>query len=149
MEPAYPDAIDYVRAGAPVIALRTFSKAYGLAGLRIGWAAAAASVIEAIDLVREPFNSNVPGQAAALAALGDTAHVAATLELTRAERAAVTRGLEERGLRVLPSLANFVCVDLGRPAGPGTRLTGPALLKLPTRSAGSTPGARNRRCRAA
>ena len=118
VEPDYPDAIEYVRAGAPVVALRTFSKAYGLAGLRIGWAAASRAVVEAIDMVREPFNSNLPGQAAALAALGDHAHVAATLELARAERAVVARGLEGRGLRVLPSLANFVCVDLGRPAGP-------------------------------
>ena len=118
VEPDYPDAIDYVRAGAPVVALRTFSKAYGLAGLRVGYAIAAPAVVEAIDLVREPFNSNLPGQAAALAALGDSAHVAATLELTRVERAGMAQALGARGLRALPSLANFLCVDVGRPAGP-------------------------------
>jgi histidinol-phosphate aminotransferase len=118
VEPDYPDAVEYVRAGAPVIALRTFSKAYGLAGLRIGYAVAAPALAEAIDLVREPFNSNLPGQAAALAALGDLAHVQATLELTRVERAEMAEALAARGLRVVPSLANFLCVDVGRPAGP-------------------------------
>jgi histidinol-phosphate aminotransferase len=117
-EPGYPDAIEYVRAGAPVVALRTFSKAYGLAGLRIGYAVAPRTVVEAIDVVREPFNSNLVGQAAALAALGDPAHVAATLALTRAQRAETARALAGRGLRVVPSLANFVCVDLGRPGAP-------------------------------
>jgi histidinol-phosphate aminotransferase len=98
-----------------VVALRTFSKAYGLAGLRIGYAIAAPAVVEAIDVVREPFNSNLPGQAAALAALSDPGHVSATLALTRTERAATAQALAARGLRVLPSLANFVCVDMGRP----------------------------------
>jgi histidinol-phosphate aminotransferase len=112
-----PDGVDHVRAGRPVIVLRTFSKAYGLAGLRVGYGVAAAEVIEAVDLVREPFNSNSLGQAGALAALGDRGHVARTLELTRVERAALARALEDRGLRVLPSLANFLCVDLRRPAG--------------------------------
>jgi histidinol-phosphate aminotransferase len=69
-------------------------------------------------VVREPFNSNLVGQAAALAALGDPAHVAATLALTRAQRAETARALAGRGLRVVPSLANFVCVDLGRPGAP-------------------------------
>jgi histidinol-phosphate aminotransferase len=118
LEPDYPDAIEYVRAGAPVVALRTFSKAYGLAGLRIGYAVAAPAIVEAVDLVREPFNSNLPGQAAALAALGDLPHVQATLELTRVERAEMAGALAARGLRVLPSLANFLCVDVRRPAGP-------------------------------
>jgi histidinol-phosphate aminotransferase len=98
-----------------VIVLRTFSKAHGLAGLRVGYGLAADEVIEAVDLVREPFNSNAPGQAGALAALGDREHLLATLELTRTERESLGRALAARGLRVLPSLANFLCVDLGRP----------------------------------
>jgi histidinol-phosphate aminotransferase len=110
-----PDGVDYVRAGAPVVVLRTFSKAYGLAGLRVGYGIAAPEVIEAVDLVREPFNSNTLGQAGALAALGDRFHVERTLDLTRVERAALARDLAARGLRVLPSLANFLCVDVGRP----------------------------------
>jgi histidinol-phosphate aminotransferase len=83
--------------------------------LRVGYGVAAAEVVEAVDLVREPFNSNSLGQAGALAALGDRFHVERTLELTREERAALARDLAARGLRVLPSLANFLCVDVGRP----------------------------------
>jgi histidinol-phosphate aminotransferase len=117
-EADYPDGVDYVREGEPVIVLRTFSKAYGLAGLRIGYGVAAPEVVAAVDLVREPFNSNSLGQAAALAALADRDHVARTLALTRAEKETLRRDLAARGLRVLPSLANFLCVDLGRPALP-------------------------------
>jgi len=114
----YPDGVAYVRQGEPVIVLRTFSKAYGLAGLRIGYGVAAPEVIAAVDLVREPFNSNSLGQAAALAALADCDHLERTLELTRTEKQALARDLAARGLRVLPSLANFLCVDVGRPATP-------------------------------
>jgi histidinol-phosphate aminotransferase len=115
-EPEYPDGAAYVRAGAPVVALRTFSKVYGLAGLRVGYGIAAAEVVEAVDTVREPFNSNSLAQAAALAALEDHEHVRATVELTDSERARVRAALEARGLRVLPSLGNFLCVDIGRDA---------------------------------
>lgn len=111
-----PDGVDLVRRGESVVVLRTFSKAYGLAGARVGYGVAAAEVIEAVDLVREPFNANALGQVAALAALGDQGHVARTLELTRTERQRLTGELHARGLQVLPSLANFVCVDVGRPA---------------------------------
>ena len=83
--------------GEPVIVLRTFSKVYGLAGLRVGYGVAAPEVIEAVDLVREPFNSNTPGQAGALAALGDRDHVRRTLELTRGERDGAGRGPWPRG----------------------------------------------------
>jgi len=114
----YPDGVDYVRRGDPVVVLRTFSKAYGLAGARVGYGVAAPEVIEAVDLVREPFNSNSLGQAAAAAALGDRGHLERTLELTRTERTRLADELQARGLRVLPSLANFVCVDVGRPAAP-------------------------------
>jgi histidinol-phosphate aminotransferase len=89
---------------------------YGLAGLRVGYGVAAPEVVEAVDIVREPFNSNVPGQAAALAALEDEAHVRRTLDVTRAEREGLARALRERGHLVLPSLANFLFVDVGRDA---------------------------------
>jgi histidinol-phosphate aminotransferase len=114
-EADYPDGVELVRRGQPVVVLRTFSKVHGLAGLRVGYGVAAPEVIEAVDLVREPFNSNTPGQAGALAALGDGEHVRRTLELTRRERDGLTRDLRGRGLHVLPSLANFLCVDLRRP----------------------------------
>ena len=115
-DPDYPDGVGFVREGRPVAVLRTFSKVHGLAGLRVGYAIAAPEVVEAVDIVREPFNSNLPGQAAALAALEDRAHVRRTVELTRSERERMARALRERGLDVLPSLANFLFVDLARDA---------------------------------
>ena len=97
--------------------LRTFSKVYGLAGLRVGYGVAAPEVVEAVDIVREPFNSNVPGQAAALAALEDEAHVRRTLDLMRSEREARWPGPCASGAYlVLPSLANFLFVDVRRDA---------------------------------
>jgi histidinol-phosphate aminotransferase len=106
--------MEYVAAGAPVVVLRTFSKVYGLAGLRIGYGVAAPEVVEAIDTVREPFNSNAVGQAAALAALDDRDHVARALALNRSEKPRLEAELQRRGLATLPSLGNFVCVDTRR-----------------------------------
>jgi len=113
-DPDYPNGLDLVRRGEPVVVLRTFSKAYGLAGLRVGWAAAALEVVEAVDRVREPFNANALGQAGALAALDDDSHVRRTVELARAERVRMGAELARRGLVVVPSQANFLFVDAGR-----------------------------------
>jgi histidinol-phosphate aminotransferase len=116
-DPDYPDGMEYVLAGAPVIVLRTFSKVYGLAGARVGYGVAAPEVVEAVDTVREPFNSNSFGQAAALAALEDRDHVGRALALNRTEKTRVDAELRRRGLTTLPSLGNFLCVDTGRDAG--------------------------------
>ncbi len=110
----YPNGLDYVRAGAPVVVLRTFSKVYGLAGLRVGYALAAPEIAEALDTVREPFNTNVVGQAAALAALEDQQHLVRSLDLNRVEKARLEQAFAARGLRFLPSLANFLCVEVGQ-----------------------------------
>jgi histidinol-phosphate aminotransferase len=112
--PDYPNGLDYVRGGAPVVVLRSFSKVYGLAGLRVGYAVAAPEVVEAIDTVREPFNTNLVGHAAALAALEDNGHLVRSLELNRAEKARLEEALVTRGLPFLPSVANFLCVDVGQ-----------------------------------
>jgi histidinol-phosphate aminotransferase len=117
-DPEYPDGIGYVGTGAPVMVLRTFSKIYGLAGLRIGYGMAAPQVIESLDTVREPFNSNSLGQVAALAALDDREHVAQALALNGREKARLVSELRRRGLEPLPSLANFLCLDLGQDAAP-------------------------------
>jgi histidinol-phosphate aminotransferase len=136
-DPEYPDGVAYVREGRPVAVLRTFSKVHGLAGLRVGYGIAAAEVVEAVDIVREPFNSNVLGQAAALAALEDRAHVRRTMELNRSERERVAAALRGRGLGVLPSLANFLFVDLARDAGPVYRdLVGHGVIVRPLRAYG-------------
>jgi len=112
--PDYPSGLDYVRGGAPVVVLRSFSKVFGLAGLRVGYAVAAPEVVEAIDTVREPFNTNLVGHAAALAALEDNGHLVRSLELNRVEKGKLEEALVTRGLSFLPSLANFLCVDVGQ-----------------------------------
>jgi len=96
------------------VVLRTFSKVYGLAGLRVGYAIGAPEIIEALDTIREPFNSNSLGQLAARAALTDREHLRRTVELTVSEREALASALRSRGLRVLPSLGNFLLMDVER-----------------------------------
>ena len=99
-----------------LIVTRTFSKAYGLAGLRVGYLVAHPSVVEVVERLRESFNVNNVALAAAEAALGDAAHLAKAREFNRAERNWLGAALAERGYRVLPSQTNFVLVDLGRDA---------------------------------
>ena len=101
-----------------VIVTRTFSKAYALAGLRIGYAIASPHVIAVLERLRESFNVNGLAQAAAEAVLGDQAHVAHARAWNEREREWLTARLRERGLRVLPSQTNFVLIDFGRDAAP-------------------------------
>jgi histidinol-phosphate aminotransferase len=116
----YPSGLDYYRRGArdTLIVARTFSKAYGLAGLRIGYAVCAPGLATYLDRVRRPFNVNTVGQVAAIAALGDEDHVARTVEVTRRGMALLGRELGALGLKVYPSAANFVLVDVGGPSQP-------------------------------
>src|SRR5690606_22457767 len=96
-----------------VLVTRTFSKAYGLAGERVGWGTGAPELIELINRLRGPFNLNNGAQAVATAALADQAFVVHSREHNSAERARFVAALEplgNRGLRVLPSQANFVLV---------------------------------------
>jgi histidinol-phosphate aminotransferase len=98
--------------------MRTFSKVYGLAALRVGYAVAPPAIIDYMNRVRAPFNVTMPAQAAATAALDDRAHVEKSVTLNRRERARVSAGLERLGLSALPSQTNFVLTDVGRPARP-------------------------------
>ena len=109
----YPDTIRYVREGRDVIILRTFSKAHGLAGLRIGYGMAKRELTAALNVVRETFNTNAVAQAAAIAALGDEAPVGRSLERNELGMKILTAGLEARGLAFVPSGANFVLADFG------------------------------------
>ncbi len=96
-----------------VLVTRTFSKAYGLAGERIGWATGAPALIDAINRLRGPFNVSLAGQSAALAALGDQDFVAQSARGNRAARTdfeAAIAALGNHGLRAIPSHANFVLV---------------------------------------
>jgi histidinol-phosphate aminotransferase len=109
----YPDGVALVRSGAPVIVTRTFSKVYGLGGLRAGYAIAAPEVLEAVLTIREAFGTNAVAQAAAAAALDDVEHVRRSVQTNRVEKTRVAGALAERGFTVLPSLANFVTFDTG------------------------------------
>lgn len=114
--PDYPDGVRWVRDGRRVAVLRSFSKVYGLAGLRVGYMVAPPEVVEAVARVREPFQVSAPAQAAALAALRDRHHVARTLEVVAQGRSRLRSLTERLGVRSYPSVANFVWMDTGRPA---------------------------------
>ncbi len=96
-----------------LVITRTFSKAYALAGLRIGYLFADSGVVAVLERLRESFNVNSLAQAAALAALDDCAHLQQVCEWTRSERGWLEAELKSRGYRVLPSQTNFLLVDLG------------------------------------
>ncbi|HET8701630.1 MAG TPA: histidinol-phosphate transaminase [Nitrococcus sp.] len=100
-----------------LVVTRTFSKAYGLAGIRVGYALCGADIAELLNRVRHPFNVNSIAQAAAAAALTDREHVACAVELNNRERERLSEALRGLGLRVLPSAGNFLCVEIGAQAG--------------------------------
>src|SRR5690554_2492539 len=114
------DSLLPIRQGKPWISLRTFSKIYGLAGLRVGYGLASAPVAAAIMRVKEPFNVNQAAQVAALAALEDEEHLRRSQELVWHERRRLEKALAARGLRCEPSEANFLLIWLGQPDGPVT-----------------------------
>ncbi len=110
--PDYPQTLGLLH-DHPVIVTRSFSKAYGLAGLRIGYGAAQPSLIAAMDAVREPFNVNSLAQAAAAAALDDAAFLARTRQLVRDGRRYLAKELDRLKLRYVPSVTNFLLIELG------------------------------------
>ncbi|MFI7602451.1 pyridoxal phosphate-dependent aminotransferase [Actinoplanes sp. NPDC049681] len=111
-----PSALDYLDSGAPVLALRTFSKAYALAGLRIGYALGTPDLISRLRSAQGtmPFSANRAGQAAAVAALADQAHLAGVREETQRRRDWFADRLCARGRAYLPSVTNFVAVAVTR-----------------------------------
>jgi histidinol-phosphate aminotransferase len=114
--PGFQDALALRKKYPNLVVLRTFSKIYGLAGLRLGYGLARPEVVEYVDRVRPPFNTSLVAQAAGVAALGDDAHVARSRALVLEERPFLERGLRALGATVVPSQANFVLADFpGRP----------------------------------
>jgi len=111
--PGYSRSLDLVRAGRNLLVMRTFSKVYGLAGMRIGYAAGPAELLAQFHKVRQPFNVSGVAQAAALAALDDQEHVRRSLENNRQGMAQIEAGLRGQGLAFEPSAANFLLVHLG------------------------------------
>ena len=139
-DPAFPDAPALLAGHPNLIVLRTFSKIYGLAGLRVGYALAAPDIIGCLNQVREPFPVDRLAQAAAGAILDDEAYVRASYEHNRAGRTWLTAALSGLGLEVIPSQANYVLVNLGRAADEVARRLLPhgviirpgAMWRLPT-----------------
>jgi histidinol-phosphate aminotransferase len=107
------DSMDWVRRFPNLIVTRTFSKAYGLAGLRVGYAVAQPRLTTLLNARRPRFNVTAPGLAAAQAALGDEAWLAQTYAVNTEGRAQLASGLAAMGLRCVPSSGNFVMVHLG------------------------------------
>lgn len=111
--PDYASALPLLARHPNLIVTRTFSKAYALAGLRIGYALAHPDLIAVMERVRESFNVNGLGLAAAEAALGDAAHLRATREANARERTALAASLRERGVDCAPSQTNFLLAEFG------------------------------------
>ena len=111
--PDAPDTIKHVKAGKNVVVMRTFSKAQGLSALRIGYGLAPAPIAGLLNRARQPFNANAIAQAAALAWMQDEEHIAATVENNRIGLEFFQSSFAERGWEFVPSVANFVLVNVG------------------------------------
>ena len=111
--PDAPDAIKHVKAGKNVVVMRTFSKAQGLSALRIGYGLAPAPIAGLLNRARQPFNANAIAQAAALASMQDEEHIAATVENNRIGLEFFQSSFAKRGWEFVPSVANFVLVNVG------------------------------------
>ncbi|MBF6988861.1 histidinol-phosphate transaminase [Cupriavidus sp. IK-TO18] len=122
------DSIEWVRRYPNLMVSRTFSKAYGLAGLRIGYAVAQPALTDLLNRIRQPFNVNSVAQAAAIAALGDAEFLRRSAELNRAGKAQLIEACDRLGLEYVPSSGNFVLVRVGDDDGAGARVN-LALLK--------------------
>jgi len=112
-DPDYPNSLDYQKLGKSIITVRTFSKIYGLAGLRLGFGVSSEEIISYMNRVREPFNVNSLAQVAALAALDDREHVERSREINEEGLDYLSRELKKMNLPFAPSFTNFILVDLG------------------------------------
>jgi histidinol-phosphate aminotransferase len=113
-DPDFPVGREYLDEARPLVVVRTFSKAYGLAALRIGYGLAPRGLVDYMNRLRLPFNANRAAQAAALAALADTEHVARSRELNHQGMEKLYRYCAERGLEWVPSQANFLLIRVPR-----------------------------------
>lgn len=109
----YPDGLDYVREGANALVLRTFSKVYALAGLRIGYGVGPPHLMKWLHNVREPFNVSSVAQAAALASLDDEQQVRRATQTNREGKRYLYAEFERLGLKYVPTQANFIFLDVG------------------------------------
>ena len=125
------EAIAWLKLFDNLVISRTFSKAYGLAGLRIGFGLCHADVADMMNRVRQPFNVNSVAQAAAIASLADDDFVARSYALNQAGMVQLTQGLEKLGLEYIPSFANFVSVKVGNAADCNQKLLSKGIIVRP------------------
>lgn len=109
-----PDTLKYVKQGKNVILLRTFSKAYGLAGLRAGYGITTPEIADLLNKARTPFNMNLMAQAATVAALDDKEHLEASVRMVNAGKKQFYTAFEQWGIDYIPSHGNFILVKTGR-----------------------------------
>ena len=114
----FPDASQWLDDFPNLIVTRTFSKAYGLASLRVGYGLTHPDIADLLNRVRQPFNVDSFAQAAALAALHDRDHLRRSVEINDQGMRQLVTGIERLGLEYIPSAGNFLTIDLGRDAGP-------------------------------
>ena len=110
----YVDSISYFARGRDILILRTFSKAYGLASLRIGYGIARREILDEMNKIREPFNTNALAQEAALAALEDEEHLKRSIDINEEGKHYLSRELDSLGIKYVPTEANFIYMLLGR-----------------------------------
>jgi histidinol-phosphate aminotransferase len=114
-ETDYPNTLRWLDRFPNLIVTRTFSKIYGLAGLRVGYAVSHPEIAELLNRVRQPFNVSMLAQTAAVAALADSVHLQRSRSVNREGRCFLQSAWDELTLRYLPSVGNFLCVNVGRP----------------------------------
>jgi histidinol-phosphate aminotransferase len=130
-DPAHVDAIA-AHAGRPnVVVLRTFSKIYGLAGLRIGYGVAPSPVVAELGKVRGPFDVSELAQVSAVASLDDRAELERRRSENESERRRLEAELAARGVKLYPAAANFVCAEVGDGAALATRLEREGVIVRP------------------
>ncbi len=130
------DSVGWLKRFPNLIVTRTFSKAYGLAGLRVGYALASKPVADMMNRVRQPFNINSLAQAAAVMAMQDDAFLDECLEINRAGMAQLTDGFKRLGLDYIPSYGNFVAVRVGDAAAVNLSLLKQGVIVRPVANYG-------------
>ncbi len=121
----YPDAMQWLDEFPNLVVTRTFSKAFGLAGLRVGYSVSSPVIADLMNRIRPPFNVNTPAQIAALAVLDDAPYLQQSLAVNVAGMSQLIAGFTALGLDYIPSIANFICLEVGDNA----RVVYDALLK--------------------
>jgi len=115
-EEDYPDSLSFLKESDNVIVTRTFSKMYGLAGLRVGYGVATEETVGILERLREPFNINSLAQVAALACLDDEAYYKKIAQQIEEQRQVLYQAFEEMGLSYRKTWTNFILIDVGKPS---------------------------------